>query len=333
MELISIIIPIYNAEQYLDRCIQSVVSQTYSNIEIILVDDGSTDSTAAICLEWEKRDKRIVFCQKTNGGVSSARNEGLRLSHGTYFTFVDADDYVSKIYCENLLSHINASVDMVVLGMVSFCGESYATIRNRLKTGLYSADELKKYMIDDGTMSGFTIQSPCSVLYRKVVAEKSNVGFRENIRYNEDGLFNTEYLFSCKNQVYIDFFDVVYYYRENVMSSSLSANLLGEKYIEDMYNIEKILYEYNNVYPQYNIEKQIMARHVTLGLSSIMYAIRNDANKDLVLTIINRTEFRKGLKHLNFHKMSKLKKCFYFVLLTKNAYLIQAILKYGIRHG
>ena len=93
--LISIIIPIYNIEQYLNVCIESVVQQTYSNLEILLIDDGSNDSSGYICEEWAKRDQRITVFHQENGGLSAARNRGIQESQGSYIVFIDGDDYVS----------------------------------------------------------------------------------------------------------------------------------------------------------------------------------------------------------------------------------------------
>lgn len=103
MELISVIIPVFNVEMFLARCIDSVIRQTYTRLEIILVDDGSTDNSGKICDEYRLRDNRIVVIHKDNGGLSSARNTGLDVSHGKYIGFVDGDDYISSEMYERLL--------------------------------------------------------------------------------------------------------------------------------------------------------------------------------------------------------------------------------------
>ena len=114
-ELISIIVPIYRVEKYLNRCIDSILSQSYRNLEIILVDDGSPDNCSIICEEYAKKDKRIKVIHKKNGGLSEARNYGIEASTGDYIMFVDSDDYISKDMCKTLL--INAlenNADIVV---------------------------------------------------------------------------------------------------------------------------------------------------------------------------------------------------------------------------
>lgn len=104
--MISIIVPVYNVEQYLDRCIASLVGQTYSDIEIILVNDGSSDSSGDICKKWAEQDARVVYAAKENGGLSDARNCGIEIARGDYLGFVDSDDYVDSSMFETLLRDI-----------------------------------------------------------------------------------------------------------------------------------------------------------------------------------------------------------------------------------
>ena len=112
--LVSIIIPIYNVEQYLDRCIKSVINQTYKNIEIILVDDGSTDKCPEICDQYAQKDNRIVVIHKENGGLSSARNAGMKVLKGEYMLFADSDDWIKENTVEELLQiAIEHDVDFV----------------------------------------------------------------------------------------------------------------------------------------------------------------------------------------------------------------------------
>ena len=103
-KLVSIIVPIYNVEQYLDRCIESLVTQSYINLEIILIDDGSKDTSGDICDLWAQRDKRIRLVHKENGGLSDARNKGLDIATGDIISFIDSDDYISKYFYEKLIN-------------------------------------------------------------------------------------------------------------------------------------------------------------------------------------------------------------------------------------
>lgn len=106
-ELISIIVPIYNVEEYLPKCIDSIINQTYKNLEIILIDDGSTDSSPKICDEYMNKDSRIIVIHKDNGGLSSARNKGLEISKGNYVCFIDSDDYLEPTMIEELKNNMD----------------------------------------------------------------------------------------------------------------------------------------------------------------------------------------------------------------------------------
>ena len=120
--LLSIITPVYNVEAYLDKCVQSVLSQSYRNIEMILVDDGSTDSSAVLCDKWAQEDSRVIVIHKVNGGVSSARNAGLEVASGEFITFVDPDDLLLQkpmlliwIICWNTMILILFNILIVIM--------------------------------------------------------------------------------------------------------------------------------------------------------------------------------------------------------------------------
>lgn len=126
--MISVVVPVYNVEKYLSRCIESIINQTYWDFEILLIDDGSTDSSAEICKMYLAKDKRIKYIRKINGGLSDARNVGLVLSEGEYITFIDSDDFIHDSYLEYLYTvlvehnadivccnHIETSMDEIVL--------------------------------------------------------------------------------------------------------------------------------------------------------------------------------------------------------------------------
>ena len=117
--LISIIIPVYNVEEYIEQCIQSVINQTYKKLEIILIDDGSLDKSGKICDAYADRDKRIIVIHKENGGLSDARNKGIDIASGEYITFVDSDDYVEDSFIEDLYTTlINNNAEMSICNII-----------------------------------------------------------------------------------------------------------------------------------------------------------------------------------------------------------------------
>ena len=139
-ELISIIVPIYNVEKYLDRCIKSIINQSYNNLEIILVDDGSPDRCGEMCDEWAKIDKRIIVVHKENGGLSDARNAGIDIAKGNYLSFIDSDDYVHKDFIKVLYELcIKYNSD------ISMCGAFETSKDENCNFNLQQGNECVKY--------------------------------------------------------------------------------------------------------------------------------------------------------------------------------------------
>jgi len=141
-DLISVIIPAYNVEKYLEKCIKTITHQTYTNLEIILVNDGSTDNTGKLCNEYSQKDKRIKVIHKQNGGQSEARNFALDVATGKYITFLDSDDYVSKDYIEymyKLLKNNNADISVCAFQIVNFENKKYKTEETEIN--IYSTEK------------------------------------------------------------------------------------------------------------------------------------------------------------------------------------------------
>ncbi len=182
---ISVIVPVYKTETYLDRCIENIVNQTYNNLEIILVDDGSPDNCPEICDNWAARDSRIKVIHKENGGVSSARNAGLDAATGDYIGFVDGDDYPDSDMYSYLLSGFDDAIDIVRCTYRKiYENETVEEIANSGETAVKSsADFLNDLLLDN------SINSNCwCKLYRRSVI--GDVHFPLNIAIGEDHLFN-----------------------------------------------------------------------------------------------------------------------------------------------
>lgn len=157
-ELLSVIVPIYNVEDYLDACIKGIISSSYKNLEIILVDDGSTDSSGEICDSYANEDERIKVIHKKNGGLVSARKAGVEIATGKWTNFIDGDDYILSDYYENVLSHMKTySVEMVVMGYTSidFDGKVEKTVRNNITEGVYTVKDYSKYLEGQSEKLGF----------------------------------------------------------------------------------------------------------------------------------------------------------------------------------
>ena len=139
--LISIIVPVYNVEKFIDCCINSIISQTYENFELILVDDGSPDNCPVICDTWGKKDTRIKVFHKSNGGLSDARNFGIKYAKGDYITFIDSDDFVSSFYLETLYNLIvNNNADISCAKHINFIDKSKVLEDNKTSENVLVVD-------------------------------------------------------------------------------------------------------------------------------------------------------------------------------------------------
>lgn len=185
---ISVIVPIYNTDKYLSRCIKSIVNQTYRNLEIILVDDGSSDKSLQICEQCAQKDARIKIVYQQNQGVSAARNNGLSHATGEYVCFVDADDFVDKDYCSNLMNLIQRdNSDIAVYTYIFYINHRYFvnlafTAKNMIKDGCYSAKKWLRTCLVDFDI--FLAASACGKLFKRSLFD--HIRFPVNVDSAED---------------------------------------------------------------------------------------------------------------------------------------------------
>lgn len=194
MEKISIIIPIYNAQNYIGRCIESIVSQTYRNLEIICVDDGSTDLSGQICNEYKEIDERVVYCHIPNGGVGRARNHGLSIMSGKWFAFVDADDWIEPNYFEKL--HKNAEKYNCTISACTYqknweYTKGYESEKEQIEILSSSNDCIKNFICSDNSMEG--------MVWNKLYLSElyGDIRFEVDIKVNEDCLYTYEIMKKC----------------------------------------------------------------------------------------------------------------------------------------
>jgi len=229
-DLISIIIPVYKVEKYLDRCLESVLNQNYKNTEVILVDDGSPDNCPKMCDDWAKKDKRIKVIHKQNGGVSSARNEGLKIAKGEYVCFVDSDDEVLPNYCEDLLKALKDNdADMAIGTMINVHGEVRKIIKQPKKQLLINPKN-KKDVLKMHKNSHYV--NPINKIYKK---EKIKELFNIDYNYGEDLIFNFYYIKNCEKIVIIK--QPIYLYHVIQGSLSLHGDINVYKKILKLYDI------------------------------------------------------------------------------------------------
>ena len=195
----SIIVPVYNVENSISRCLKSLQTQTLSNIEIILIDDGSIDKSGAICEQFAVNDSRIVVIHQTNSGVSEARNKGIELAKSKYILFVDSDDYVDSSFVESMLKNES---DLTLCGMQKE-NENGRTISEVKYSNIFYA---KKKDIDYVVfISQRGIYSPYCKLFRRSIIIDNKIRFPKNVSWGEDGMFLGDYLQYVKSMRFINY--------------------------------------------------------------------------------------------------------------------------------
>lgn len=199
--IISIIVPVYNGEKFLEKCIDSIQRQTIENWQLLLIDDGSTDGSPAMCDEYAARDKRIQVVHKSNGGVSAARNDGLELVQGKYIGFVDADDWILADMYEKLVDCAEQnSADIVMCDAKTVYAdgrEELDTISQLSQSGMLNRDDLRPELMLE--LAG----SACRCIYRRSLIQKTGLKYPVGIHFSEDRIFNLYAMGYCRKLYYL----------------------------------------------------------------------------------------------------------------------------------
>ncbi len=239
--MISVIVPVYNVEKYIDKCIQSIYYQTYINFECLLIDDGSTDGSSAICDTWAKKDNRIKVFHTKNQGVSAARNLGLKYSSGEFITFIDSDDYVDSDYLDSLIKMTFNKADLYIIGLSKFYADGSISIHQPRHNKCFLLNESNIELFIDLNYN-YLLYGPVAKLYLSTIIKTYNIIFPTNFDYGEDLIFNYQYLtyvnsISCKNIS-------LYHYRILNNFSTLSSKKRNNQFDIDYYqwNILKNFY-------------------------------------------------------------------------------------------
>lgn len=229
-KLISIIIPVYNVSTYIDDCMKSITAQTYSNIEIVLIDDGSTDDSGKKCDAWAETDSRVVVLHKNNAGVSAARNDGLRVAKGEYISFVDSDDIIKNTYIEYLYDLlVNNGTDISICNFVKKqrSESRYSDFQDVDETAfyVYDTEEAMKNLLYKRHYTGYAVVK----LYKREVI--NSIYFQEFLSIGEDFDFVFRVMQNAKSVVYGN--SIQYIYIQNATSAMHSKNW---KKIESSWN-------------------------------------------------------------------------------------------------
>jgi glycosyltransferase involved in cell wall biosynthesis len=227
--LVSIIIPVYNAEQYLRSCLDSVAGQSYSKLEIILINDGSKDSSGEICDEYARKDSRFRVIHQQNGGVSKARNVGLNVARGEYFSFIDGDDTIDSSYIELMITEMKKNdVDLVRLSW--YRGSKRCTYR-------VSFDNNGKFLVNEENLNDLLWCANIWGLFR--FESLGAIRFDEHLKYAEDNLFVLEYFLRSKHKKML-LVDTPLYHYTIVNSSATNLDVIERLKLSELF-VERVL--------------------------------------------------------------------------------------------
>ncbi len=295
-------------EKYLERCITSIINQTYKNLEIILVDDGSKDRSGLMCDEYAKKDERIKVVHKENNGAAAARNTGLEISTGDYIAFVDSDDYIDLNMYEDMMK-INQQYDcdIVMCDCFKEKKEEKVIFSHSIHQGYYNKQQLYKEYFPTLLMTNSVDYPPTIsnwvMLFKKSLIKNNDLKYKEGMRFSEDLLFGSQAMYYAnsfyymKNQCY-------YHYMFN-------ENSVTNTYYENKWELMKKLYISVNEFfiskGDYDFQYQI---DLTL-LFIVYHCIGNLKNskktkkeiRKAIINILNDSEVKKMFKRVNIHTL------------------------------
>lgn len=318
---ISVIVPVYNSERYLSQCVESILSQTYSDFELLLINDGSKDKSESICDEFSKKDKRIRVFHQKNSGVSAARNKGINQAKGEYICFVDADDWVDQNIFEFLINTIES-----VKGDLSYCGHIEYNNKFNVKKEIQQTHQ-KGYgyeVINNVISSSFPTSIPIwtCIIKRKLIID-NNIKFTVTCSYGED----QEFLIKClSHSIRVSSISkYLYYYRVDIDSAMSSKKLNQFDFPFAMVRVKKYLKD-NNQVANIDIEK---FQNFKIS-SSLILVINILSNSNIkirdILDIIKQNDLNKYIQKKNRKSGPKWKLSFiwylspYLYIYTKRIY-------------
>lgn len=249
MKLVTVVICAYNSENTIAKCLKSVSNQSYKNLQILVVNDGSTDNTVDVCGELMKRDPRIIVVNQPNSGVSAARNKGLVNAAGDYVTFVDSDDYLEDDHIEKLISRIDGSKLVITGYYYDLLDQNGRLVRRTEKKEDFSGEYFLKDLVNLYTKELLAVV--WNKLYITSMINEQNIRFDEDIRLGEDFLFNLDYLSCCGVESFFVCKDTTYHYI-NQKKERLSSSY-NERFI-DIQNT--IFHKFKALVSKYDNESQ-----------------------------------------------------------------------------
>ena len=307
---VSIIIPVYKVEAFLSRCVDSVLAQTYKNTEIILVDDGSPDSCPQICDEYEAKYPQIKAVHKQNGGLSSARNAGMKAAIGEYILFVDSDDWIDSDMVEDLVGIAEREkVDFVRTRAkyANWPNHSDGTvcdfgIENMMRTGRYDREAIEREIlpicIATPQITFGPIVSSCWTLYKRSLFTDNHIEFYEDVKYSEDCIFCARFLMVCRSFYYLN---EPHYYNYFFNNTSITKSYRADRWESNKTLIKRFEQDFG-AENRFNIPQQLRRKRLFCILNGLgeRHNLESFSEKRKhCKTICGEAVTKEAMKHLD----------------------------------
>lgn len=278
---VSIIVPIYNVQKYIYKCIDSILSQTYKNLEIILVDDGSPDNCGKICDEYASKDNRIIVVHTKNGGLSAARNVGLNKSTGNFIIFVDSDDYLENSAIEDCLNYIKTNnCDILIFNWYNVYLNNQLKIVKKIPQKINEYYSLSNKLLYDAILWDKVPNYVWNKIYKKQLWE--NISFPQNCNFEDLAIM--PYIFSKAHN--ISYLDKHLYNYNNSNSSSITSHISSKNkyglFLSFFYRQQIALKELNNELYAYSKIRTIKSAVTSWSLNTVDEKLNNEQRKSII---------------------------------------------------
>lgn len=334
--LISVVVPVYNAEKYLDKCIQSIINQKYSNLEIILVDDGSKDNSLELCKKYAESDKRIKVIHKENEGVSTARNSGIEVASGDFIAFIDSDDYIDENMYFNMMQKASEyDCDVVMCDCYKVNSDKKEVFTHDIRSGFYNKEQLYSEYFDKLLMID-SINYPPTItnvvmLIKTDIIEANKLKYKEVIKFSEDLLFGSQVMYYANSFYYLKG-ECYYNYINNPTSAT---NTYYEKKWDNFISLYKEIKAFFEERKDFDFSKQIYYCILFFIYNSVgnIYASNKKLSykKKDILKILNNKEVREMFDHIDIKILNISKKQQLITYCYKYKIFIPALILYMSR--
>jgi glycosyltransferase involved in cell wall biosynthesis len=295
--MISVVIPVYNVEQYLHRCVDSILNQSYQNFEIILIDDGSQDSSGEICDQYVQKDERIKVIHKKNARVSAARNDGIKLAKGKYVSFIDSDDWIEPDMYQEMIKKVEEyNLDLIMCDFKKRINDHEDKQTHPIRGGYYSKEDIRRELYQclimfDNIEYPPTI-SNCVCLINLELLRLNKLFYDEDIHYDEDSIFGSKIMYHASSFYYLKnrhYYN--YFYNPNS-----TTNTYSDERWNSFLKINERLINYFEYTIDFDFSRQIKINMLYLTLSALgqIQFSKNDLKerKDMINKIMNHQKVR-----------------------------------------